>query len=207
MIRKKYTPVEEVTEAVKRAREKRKWQIAYRRYVIERQASASYAPFFGLDIIHLRDWFERQFTERMQWEGFGKSWQFGHIIPVTYFDFSNEDDLRLCWNFINMRVEPLDSENDVVPRIEIIAAKAYFQRIYQDTGYETSQRLLEKLDSIERTNQIELDIQRNFLLEKGAYLNSIERFGQYEFQMLNKGRSVDEIQREMDLIQNLGKAK
>ena len=63
------------------------------------------------------------------------------------------------------------------------------------------------MDSIERTNQIELDIQRNFLIEKRAYLNSIERFGQYEFQMLNKGRSVDEIQREMDLIRNLGKAK
>jgi hypothetical protein len=103
MPRKKWTPQTEVTESLIRFREKRKWQLGYRRYVLERSPSESYAPYFGLDIETLRKWFELQFTDELTWDNFGKAWQFDHIIPATYFDYSNENDLQLCWSFINIR--------------------------------------------------------------------------------------------------------
>ena len=101
MERKKWTPKAEITVSLLKFREKRKWQLAFRRYVIEKNKSSFYALYFGLDIEQLRHWIELQFTENIRWDNFGTSWQFDHIVPVAYFDFFNEDDLKLCWNFIN----------------------------------------------------------------------------------------------------------
>jgi hypothetical protein len=39
--------------------------VAYRRYVLEKAPSESYARYFGLDIETLRQWFELQFTEEI----------------------------------------------------------------------------------------------------------------------------------------------
>ena len=56
--------------------------------LFERNPCPLYAPYFGLDIENIRKWFEYQFTNELNWENFGKKWQFDHIIPVTYFDHS-----------------------------------------------------------------------------------------------------------------------
>ena len=63
MARKAWTPQTEITDSLIRFREKRKWQLSYRRYVLEKAPSEAYAPYFGLDIETLRQWFEAQFTE------------------------------------------------------------------------------------------------------------------------------------------------
>ena len=84
MKRKKWSTQTEITPILVKSREKRKWQIAFRRYVLERNPSVFYAPYFGLDIDTLRKWLESQFMEGIDWDGFGKDWQFEHIIPVTY---------------------------------------------------------------------------------------------------------------------------
>jgi hypothetical protein len=61
--RKKWSARTEITPAVLKFREKRKWQIALRRYVIEKNNCITYAPYFGLDRENLRKWFEMQFEE------------------------------------------------------------------------------------------------------------------------------------------------
>ena len=107
MVRKKWTPKEEVTEGLLKFRAKRRWQIALRRYIIEKNPCFAYAPYFGLDIENFRKWIEIQFDEELNWDNFSKKWQFDHIVPVAYFDFDSESDLRLCWNFMNVSVEKL----------------------------------------------------------------------------------------------------
>src|SRR4030095_7188418 len=101
MARKRWTPVEESSPSLEKFREKKKWQINLRRYVINKSPCPQYAPYFGLDISNLRKWFELQFSPEMSWDNFGKAWQFEHIIPAAYFDFSNDEELKLCWSFIN----------------------------------------------------------------------------------------------------------
>ena len=61
MPRKKWSAQTEVTPSLLKLREKRRWQIALRRYVIERNISTFYAPYFGLDVENIRIWFEMQF--------------------------------------------------------------------------------------------------------------------------------------------------
>ena len=74
----------------------------------------------------MREWFELQFEEGVGWSDFGKKWQFDHILPVTFFDFSLDDDLKLCWNFINIRVDPLIRNRAGSRRPDILTAKHFF---------------------------------------------------------------------------------
>lgn len=192
------------TAALLKFREKRKWQIALRRYVIEKALSKSYAPYFGLDISNMRLWFEHQFTKGIGWQNFGKEWQFDHIIPVTYFDFTVEEELRLCWNFTNIRVELIQKNKDKGARLDVLAAKGYFQRLFNETGYEVCKKLLEKIDLIELSEFVSTDAQRNFISSHKEYLKMIEGYTAFEFELLNIGRTIEEVNKEIDIIRKFG---
>src|ERR1700761_583282 len=133
MARKRWTPKEEVNDALLLFREKRKWQIALRRYILEQRWGSSYAPYFGLDIVNFRKWIELQFDTETNWGNFSETWQFDHIIPVAYFDFGNDLDLRLCWNFINIRLEKISNNKNRGHRVDVLASRAYFERLYEQT--------------------------------------------------------------------------
>ena len=118
------------SDSLLKFREKRKWQIAFRRYVLDKQVCAAYAPYFGLDIENMRQWFEYQFQKEIGWDNFGKMWQFDHIIPVTYFDFSKEEELKMCWNFTNLIVEEFKKNKERGHRLDVLAANNYFKELY-----------------------------------------------------------------------------
>jgi hypothetical protein len=58
--------------------------------------------YIGCNIQYLREWFEYNFTQVMNWNNYGSYWSIGHIIPVCQFDLTNEDDKFRCWNWSNM---------------------------------------------------------------------------------------------------------
>jgi hypothetical protein len=197
MARKKWEPQKEITPALLKFREKRKWQINLRRYVIERSPCPYYAPYFGLDIENIRKWFEYQFTKELSWETFAKNWQFDHIIPVTYFNHSSNEELRLCWNFTNLRVEPFQFNKDRGNRLDVLGARAYFDDLYQKTGYPITKALRDKIASIEIAEFISSIPQQNFLAEHKEYLAHIENYSVFEFELLNHGRSLEEVEKEI----------
>jgi len=196
MARKKWEARTEITESLIKSREKRKWQINLRRYVIEKSLCPTYAPYFGLDIQNMRKWFEYQFTEDLGWNNFGKKWQFEHIIPVNYFDQTNEEELRLCWNFINLRIEPFHPSNNRGGRLDILGAKAYFSDLYLKTGYPLAKALKDKIARLE-LETVGSEPQQRFLAEHREYLVHIENYSIFEFELLNHGRSIEEVKKEM----------
>jgi len=200
MARKRWTPQAEVTPALLKSREKRKWQINLRRYVIEKSSCPSYAPYFGLDINQIRNWFEIQFTENESWDDFGKKWQFDHIIPVTYFDFDDENELKLCWNFTNLRVGQIPSDKNKSSGLDVLAAKAYFGDLYKKTLYMPCRRLLEKIDQIESSAIVRTEPQQQFIIENKTYLDMIKGYSTFEFELLNSGRSLEEVKKEIDFM-------
>lgn len=185
-------------------REKRKWQIALRRYVIERNPSAAYAPFFGLDIENMRRWFEYQFSEGVNWGSFGKNWQFDHIIPVSWFDFSNEEDLKLCWNFANLRVGYFRDNSEKGQKLDLSVAKAYFRDLFEATSFPICGALLGKAEKIEQSSQIKSLSQQSFIQENQQHLKSISSYGRDEFELLNQGRTVEEVNREIEFARRFG---
>jgi hypothetical protein len=200
MARKKWTKKEEETPALLKFREKRKWQISLRRYVIEQSPCTAYAPYFGLDIKNLRQWFEYQFQAEVGWDDFGSKWQFDHIIPVTYFNFADQEELRLCWNFTNLRVEKFQLNKDRGNRLDVFAAKQYFEDLFNATNYLPCRKLLHKIDQLELSNFVSTESQRAFIKEHWDYLNMIEGYSEFEFDLLNSGRSIEEVKKEIEFL-------
>lgn len=186
-----------------KSREKRKWQINLRRYVLDRHPCVGYAPYFGLDIENMRRWFECQFEKGLGWEHFAKEWQFDHIISVTYFDFTSQEELKLCWNFTNIRVEPLQRGNNGGNRLDLLAAKKYFKELYDKTQYTPCLKLLNKIEEIAGTELVSTEKQESFIREHRSFLNTIENYSPFEFELLNAGRTVEEVKKESDFLKNI----
>ncbi len=200
MARKRWTAQEEITDSLLRVREKRKWQLAYRRYVLEGLPSESYAHYFGLDSHTLREWFECQFTEGLGWDNFGKAWQFDHIVPTTYFDYSIEEDLYLCWSFINIRVEPLDPNKTGGHRIDVFAVEGYFEELYTKTGYEPCRLMLEKIKSIKASHLQSHTAIEAFILQNKERLETTASLSKEELYDLNNGTPLTDILLEREIL-------
>ena len=203
MPRKKWSSQTDITPALLKLREKRKWQIALRRYVFDQHYSASYAPYFGLDIKSIRNWFEVQFENDMSWDSFGKNWQFDHIIPVTYFDFSDTEELKMCWNFTNLRAGPIYLNKNRGQAVDVLAAKAYFAELYKSTHYDPCFNLYQKIEKIEISELISSEKQFDFITKHKEYLEQIEHYSAFEFELLNRGRSIEEVNKEIALLKKI----
>ncbi len=202
-MRKKWTKKEEETPDLLKFREKRKWQINLRRYVIQQNPAYFYAPYFGLDIKNMRQWFECQFTNDLSWDNFGKKWQFDHVIPVAYFDFSNQEELKLCWNFINIRVGSIQTARTGGNRIDVLASKNYFEELYRNTGYPVCKKLLDKIEKIKTSEIISTKGQKGFINERKEFLEGIENYTELEFEFLNRGKSVEDVRKEIKSLSEI----
>ncbi|MEO6313756.1 MAG: hypothetical protein ABIU63_02770 [Chitinophagaceae bacterium] len=201
MPRKKWVARTEITPDLTKSREKRKWQIALRRYVVEQHLSKSYAPYFGLDIASLRSWFESQF-DGVGWDDFGSLWQFEHIIPVTLFDFNQESELKLCWHFLNMGISITNSANSAQEKngIDLLLAKQYFTQLYATSGYEPCLQYLAKIEQIENAHRPGTSRQATFIKNHEHFLTYARGFGAFEFERLNTGSSLDQVTKEVDFL-------
>lgn len=202
--RKKWTPNEDVTPALIRFREKRKWQIALRRYIIEQRPTYDYAPYFGLDIPNFRNWIEIQFTEDLDWSNFATKWQFDHIIPVAYFNFENEFELKLCWNFINLRVEKIEDNKNRGNRVDVLAVKVYYENLYKQTKLEQCLKMLTKIEHLEVSDILSSSAQEQFIKEKMAEINAFSSFEAVDFDRVNKGERLSDLLLEKEMIRKFG---
>lgn len=180
-------------------KEKRKWQIALRRYLLESQPSTQYAPYFGISIQGFRKWIKAQLQD-LTWDDFGKKWQLEHIVSFQYFDITKDEDLRLCWNFLNIRVKNLEHKSCL--EVNDLAALNYFESIYQTTGLPISQQMVDKLKSLQRFHLPE-SINQWLLQEKSTLLQT-STLNPDAVIRLNQGESLEHLISENDLLQKFG---
>ena len=202
--RKKWTAKEDITDSLLKFREKRKWQLAFRRYILERNISQAYAPYFGLDIENYRNWIELQFIDGISWDNFGIAWQFDHIVPVAYFDFEKKEDLLLCWNFINIRVEKLELNKATGNRIDVLAVKPYFQSLLEKTGYILCLKMIEKINEIEVSNIVSEPGLEEFIIRHKEQLEKLATLSSEEFSHLNRGTALADIFLEREILRKFG---
>jgi hypothetical protein len=204
MKRKKWTAKEEITDFDLKFREKRKWQLALRRYILEKNPSRAYAPYFGLDIEAFRNWISLQFTTELNWENFAISWQFDHIVPVSYFDFSKEEDLKTCWNFINIRVDIIDLNKRGIERIDVLAAKNYFESLYRKTGYELCKKMIEKIESVQISNTGSKPELEAFIIINKQKIEKLSLMDAEDYYRINKGALLGDLILEKSIIKKFG---
>jgi transposase-like protein len=70
--------------------------------------NTSYQNMIGCDIDTLKKWIEFRFDENMNWNNLGSYWQIDHILPINSFNFSNENEQKICFHWTNL--QPLKSE-------------------------------------------------------------------------------------------------
>ena len=70
----------------------------------------SYQNIIGLNITMLKKWLEFRFDKNMNWTNFGTYWQIDHIIPISLFDLSNQNEINICFNWKNL--QPLESKEN-----------------------------------------------------------------------------------------------
>lgn len=194
----------ETPESLERKREKRRWQMALRRYVIEKNPSSAYAKYFGLDIEFFREWIAIQFKNSLSWDNFAEKWQFDHIVPVAYFDYSIEEDLLLCWNFINIRVERIEHNKVRGNRIDVMAVRTYFEDLYNRTKYPFCLRMLEKIRTIEVANIESNKELEGFIIKNQPYFEQIALLDKDDFQRLNNGVPFKSILAEKEIVRKFG---
>jgi hypothetical protein len=204
MTRKRWTRQESSTPKASRSKDKRKWQITLRRYVLEQMPCPAYAPYFGLDIKCFREWIELQFKNGMDWSNFGEAWQFEHYVPIAAFNPDNDNELKLCWNFLNIKLSALNAQSD---KLTLQTAKKYFESIYSETGIDIASAMLEKIKSIEDAITPEVSVLTSFLKDKRGHINQLRHFGKYEFELFNNGASMAEIRKESEFLKKLVSGK
>lgn len=185
-------------------KEKRKWQIALRRYVLEQHKSTSYAPYFGLDNAKFREWIEVQFESDQSWENFSEKWQFDHILPVSYFDFTKETDLRLCWNFINIRVARTGKEVEGNASLDVMGAKTYFTTLFKETNLGICQEILNKIQTIEQAQLNATILPADFINQNKDYINAMQGLTAEEFERLNTGTKLSALLYEKEFLKKFG---
>jgi len=56
----------------------------------------------GIDKQGFINHINKYLIEGMTLDTFGKTWGLDHIVPVEIFDFSNEEEKKLCYNYNNI---------------------------------------------------------------------------------------------------------
>lgn len=58
--------------------------------------------YIGCNIQFLRKWFEYNFTTEMNWDNYGNYWSIDHVVPVSTFNLTIEEQKMECWNWSNL---------------------------------------------------------------------------------------------------------
>lgn len=53
---------------------------------------------------------ESQFENDMSWDNYGSDWRIDHIVPCSYFDLTDDEEQRVCFNWRN--TQPLFSKDN-----------------------------------------------------------------------------------------------
>jgi hypothetical protein len=81
--------------------------------------SDSTAKLLGCSIEFFIKYIELQFRSDMNWSNYGTRWDLDHNIPCIYFNLSDPEQQRICFNFRNLQplycFENRHVKNDKIP--------------------------------------------------------------------------------------------
>lgn len=87
-------------------------------YTIQKNDSTS--SYLGASMKFAREWLEFAMVENKTgwgWEDHGSLWHIDHVLPISIFDHTIEEDKLICWNWKNIsplgRIENLVKSNKV----------------------------------------------------------------------------------------------
>jgi hypothetical protein len=86
--------------------------------LITRNKTKHSVEYLGCDLSFLKNWIEYRFNETMTWDNFGTYWHIDHILPVSKFDFNDENNLHICFHWTNLQPLIIEENLEKTNRIE-----------------------------------------------------------------------------------------
>ena len=72
---------------------------AIKKYKFDKKDSA--LTHLGITVYEFMQYLEDLFLPEMDWNNHGNVWEIDHILPIAYFDFSDEEQIKQCFHFSN----------------------------------------------------------------------------------------------------------
>lgn len=92
-----------MTEKQKVKKIRAKHLLNFRRYLSLDSGAGSLFDYLDMNAFELRPYIESLWQPGMTWENYKSVWVVDHIVPLRYFDPSNEREMKLCWCHHNLR--------------------------------------------------------------------------------------------------------
>ena len=88
-------------------RAKELWKRRLKKILYERGLSTRGIKALGCTNQQLKSWIESHWEPWMNWDNVAfrstEGWQVDHVVPCSWFDHRNPNDVKLCWNYQNLR--------------------------------------------------------------------------------------------------------
>jgi hypothetical protein len=108
--------------------------------------------YLDCDYNFARKWIEFRFEKDMTWENLGTVWQIDHILPISKFDFNNENEIKICFHWTNLQPLYSNINNSKTNKLElhyffnnIVNVIRFNSKYKQFLGYQTVNESLQWL--------------------------------------------------------------
>jgi hypothetical protein len=114
-----------------------------RLYEIIKNKTFSFSKLINTNCDNLIEWFEYQFNDNINWDNYGTDWHCDHLIPISFFNFEDEEDRIICFHWTNLRplisTENIQKSNkicqdEILTHIQIL--KSFITK--SNNGYQTN---------------------------------------------------------------------
>ena len=90
----------------------------FKKTILGQKNYKSILTYLGVTVEYFNNWIESQFDNKMTWDNQGIYWEIDHVIPCSSFDFTNETEIKKCFNWKNMRpcerIENYSKNNKII---------------------------------------------------------------------------------------------
>jgi hypothetical protein len=90
----------------------------FNKTVTGKKISNSILGYLGVSLEYFLKWIEYQFDENMNWDNQGTYWDIDHVIPCNNFNLENDEEIKKCFNWKNIRpcekIENYKKNNKIV---------------------------------------------------------------------------------------------
>jgi hypothetical protein len=69
----------------------------------------------------LKTYLEKQFSNHMSWDNKGSYWEIDHVIPVSKFNLANNEHVKVCFHWCNLRPIPETENKAKFNKIDYVA--------------------------------------------------------------------------------------
>ena len=144
---------------------KKKISISYRRWILKKYKSKKLVKFLPYTNEQAREYFEKFFTNEINWNNYGKKWQIDHIVPSCIF---NENEIQLWWSLENLRV--IENNKNRMKSASIYESLLEIKkRIKFNPDNENLQKLLIKIEILLKSENIDENFYNNLFIFKTNY--------------------------------------